>query len=137
MLLSDYLQISPGTWSDWYQWTPQCHSGNCNSFQTRGRSCLWWPCNGNLYQYRYCSTQPVCSASGGTWGPWSSYGICSRSCGGGTQYKYRSCSIGGNCHGSNRMSQSCNTQRCSIGNNIIIKYIKYIKLTVVIIIQQI
>ena len=124
ILLSVYLQVSTGNCCDWSQWTPQCHSGNCiNGYQTRQRrKCLWWPCNGNLYQYRYCSTQPVCSISGGSWGPWSSYGRCSVTCGGGTQYKYRFCSTGSNCQGSNRMSQRCNTQLCSSGNNIITLY---------------
>ena len=54
----------------------------------------------------------------GNWGSWSSYGSCSKTCGGGTQTKTRSCNnpipqYGGiTCNGSSSSDRRCNTNPC-------------------------
>lgn len=59
-----------------------------------------------------------CNIINGGWSNWGGWGACSKTCGGGIQYRYRSCtnptpSCGGNsCTGSNTQSQSCNTHPC-------------------------
>ncbi|XP_058791063.1 A disintegrin and metalloproteinase with thrombospondin motifs 9 [Phymastichus coffea] len=58
----------------------------------------------------------------GQWGDWSSYGECSRSCGGGIERKYRECNNpapkhGGNyCVGERVRYRSCNTRECPPGS---------------------
>ncbi|XP_062714042.1 semaphorin-5A [Aedes albopictus] len=46
------------------------------------------------------------------WGEWSSWNSCSTSCGGGQQFRTRSCEKGGECDGINKMARACNTQPC-------------------------
>ncbi|CRK97461.1 CLUMA_CG010850, isoform A [Clunio marinus] len=54
----------------------------------------------------------------GNWGPWSEFGECSRSCGGGVQSAVRNCdnpppTNGGKyCHGQKIQHRSCNIQDC-------------------------
>ncbi|KAK3092507.1 hypothetical protein FSP39_003791 [Pinctada imbricata] len=56
----------------------------------------------------------------GGWSSWGSYGSCSVTCGGGNQYKSRSCSSpsprygGSQCSGSGRKSRQCSTNPCPI-----------------------
>ncbi len=66
-----------------------------------------------------------CSSVTTTYGSWGSYGSCSASCGGGTQYRYRSWSKtsnydGGSCGtGTESQSRSCNTQSCCTPQQVI------------------
>ncbi|RLV98158.1 hypothetical protein DV515_00011083 [Chloebia gouldiae] len=54
----------------------------------------------------------------GGWGPWSAWGSCSRSCGGGIQFSHRHCDSpkpqhgGSYCEGQRTKYQSCHTQEC-------------------------
>ena len=54
----------------------------------------------------------------GGWSAWGSYDTCSRSCGGGTKYRQRSCNSpspqygGSTCPGSSSQSDSCNSNSC-------------------------
>ncbi|KAL9989079.1 hypothetical protein ACROYT_G003587 [Oculina patagonica] len=56
----------------------------------------------------------------GQWSEWLEWGACSRSCGSGAQYRFRSCdnpvpSNGGKrCPGNNVQSQSCNVHSCPV-----------------------
>ncbi len=56
----------------------------------------------------------------GNWGAWSAYGVCSVTCGGGTQTHTRLCNNptpangGAACTGLASESVSCNTQICPI-----------------------
>lgn len=62
-----------------------------------------------------CLLQPVVD---GGWGPWSPWGSCSRSCGGGVQFSYRHCDSpkpqhgGRYCEGQRAKYQSCHTDEC-------------------------
>lgn len=54
----------------------------------------------------------------GGWGPWSPWGSCSRTCGGGVQFSYRHCDSpkpqhgGRYCEGQRAKYQSCHTNEC-------------------------
>uniref|UniRef100_A0A1A8IWL5 ADAM metallopeptidase with thrombospondin type 1 motif, 2 n=1 Tax=Nothobranchius kuhntae TaxID=321403 RepID=A0A1A8IWL5_NOTKU len=54
----------------------------------------------------------------GNWGSWSEYGQCSRTCGGGVQFRTRSCDNpspangGRTCIGATQQFQMCNTNEC-------------------------
>jgi len=54
----------------------------------------------------------------GNWGKWSGYGVCSKTCGGGTRSRSRRCDSpapahGGNkCSGLGKQTASCNVQHC-------------------------
>nr|XP_060643528.1 A disintegrin and metalloproteinase with thrombospondin motifs 8 [Anolis sagrei ordinatus] len=54
----------------------------------------------------------------GNWGPWSSWGPCSRTCGGGVHFSYRGCDNpmpkngGKYCEGQRVQYESCNTEEC-------------------------
>ncbi|CAK8671672.1 unnamed protein product [Clavelina lepadiformis] len=71
----------------------------------------------NLPSPRRCNTG--CCPVDCRWGSWESYGSCSRSCDGGTQYRYRSPAVsvscgGSKCSGSSSKSRSCNTRCCPV-----------------------
>ena len=63
--------------------------------------------------------QPPSRVVNGNWAAWSSWGICSASCGGGTRNRERTCSDpvpqnGGQlCSGSNQQIDNCNIEPCS------------------------
>ncbi|KAK2849224.1 hypothetical protein Q5P01_009058 [Channa striata] len=54
----------------------------------------------------------------GNWGPWSEFGQCSRTCGGGVQFRTRDCDSpkpangGRSCMGAGYQFQMCNTNEC-------------------------
>ncbi|XP_052703574.1 A disintegrin and metalloproteinase with thrombospondin motifs adt-1-like [Crassostrea angulata] len=85
---------SDGTWND----------GNC-------LGTLQFVCEKN--------TPPI----NGGWAGFGSYGACSKTCGGGTQTRSRTCTNpapqwgGDNCPGSSTESQACNTNACPIDGN--------------------
>lgn len=62
-------------------------------------------------------------AGDGNWGPWSSWGPCSRTCGGGVHFSYRDCDNpvpkngGKYCEGQRVQYESCNTEECSQTGN--------------------
>ncbi|XP_078591867.1 SCO-spondin-like [Branchiostoma floridae x Branchiostoma japonicum] len=66
-------------------------------------------------------TTAVCEVDG-NWSLWSTWSVCSVPCGGGAQYRHRSCdnpapANGGQaCAGLDQESQSCNEQLCTGGN---------------------
>lgn len=60
-------------------------------------------------------------AVNGGWSPWNNWSSCQRTCGGGTQLRYRTCTHplpqhhGKPCIGQGSMSRSCNTFSCPRG----------------------
>ncbi|KAK3093008.1 hypothetical protein FSP39_009947 [Pinctada imbricata] len=76
------------------------------------------PCGGDDVIYKPCNTHD-CAVDGG-WSYWSSYGECSKSCGGGEQIQTRSCTApapqnGGRvCSGPSKRTKSCNTKKCPV-----------------------
>ncbi|KAM6962600.1 hemicentin-1 [Aplochiton taeniatus] len=113
-----------GKWSSWIGWgacSVSCGGGTrqrtrlCASPAPRhaGRQC-----EGNDVQIDFCNSEP-CPVHG-DWGPWSSWGSCSRTCNGGQMRRYRTCdnpspANGGRaCAGADAQTQRCGTANCPV-----------------------
>eukprot|EP00112_Aurelia_sp_Birch-Aquarium-sp1_P019789 Seg4965.1 transcript_id=Seg4965.1/GoldUCD/mRNA.D3Y31 product=Hemicentin-1 protein_id=Seg4965.1/GoldUCD/D3Y31 len=110
-----------GKWSKYAACSKSCGGG----IQTRTRKCDspapqhgGLPCTDPASESQACNTEK-CPVNGGL-SPWSSYGPCSKSCGGGTKKKTRACTNpapefgGSDCIGALSKSASCNTNRCPV-----------------------
>uniref|UniRef100_A0A8C6QPP1 Hemicentin-1 n=1 Tax=Nannospalax galili TaxID=1026970 RepID=A0A8C6QPP1_NANGA len=113
-----------GHWSEWSLWeecTRSCGHGN----QTRTRTCSnpsaqhgGRPCEGNAVEIIMCNIKP-CPVHG-MWSTWQSWGVCSRSCGKGTQTRTRLCNdpppsfSGSYCNGAETQMQVCNERHCPV-----------------------
>ncbi|KAK3095541.1 hypothetical protein FSP39_015906, partial [Pinctada imbricata] len=110
-----------GSWGSYGSCTLTCGGG----LMTRSRVCdnpapqySGQDCVGSSTSQDNCNTHncPI----DGAWATWGAWQTCSVSCGGGTQYKYRTCTdpapqYGGNdCVGVDNTNQDCNTQVCII-----------------------
>ncbi|CAH1773254.1 unnamed protein product, partial [Owenia fusiformis] len=106
-----------GSWSNYSVCSVSCGGG----IQTRTRVCIGpenggKPCEGPTSETRECSTSP-CPVDGG-YGPWSDFGECSKTCGGGTQNRTRLCNNpepangGKDCEGPSIETRSCNENSC-------------------------
>lgn len=89
------------------------------SFHFKSNTCLSNANKFNIYHNRTvenCTSIP--SAVHGNWGPWSSWGSCSRTCNGGQMRRYRTCdnprpaSGGRSCAGTDTEIQKCSTLSC-------------------------
>ncbi|KAK7898710.1 hypothetical protein WMY93_019563 [Mugilogobius chulae] len=106
-----------GQWMEWGPWS-RC-SVTCNTgTQQRQRRCSasvhgWAECKGPHQESRDCAN-PACS--GGNWGMWSHWSLCSKTCDSGWQRRFRTCetSPGPNtpCEGSAEEVRSCNDKKC-------------------------
>uniref|UniRef100_A0A8C6KIV3 Thrombospondin-1 n=1 Tax=Nothobranchius furzeri TaxID=105023 RepID=A0A8C6KIV3_NOTFU len=113
-----------GSWSHWSPWSScsvTCGAGVitrirlCNSPtpQLGGKDCM-----GEGRQTEKCQKSP-CPING-NWGPWSPWGTCSLSCGGGVQTRKRLCNDpaplygGKECVGDAIDKQMCNKKSCPI-----------------------
>ncbi|XP_068696389.1 coadhesin-like [Montipora foliosa] len=112
-----------GQWTSWSAFGP-CSKSCDGGKKYRRRSCSNPPpsnggrsCRGPWHQSNACNTH-TCAVDG-HWSSWSAFGPCSKTCGGGVQYRKRTCNNpppsggGKNCHGPPHQSNSCNTQACS------------------------
>ncbi|KAK2908097.1 hemicentin-1 isoform X2 [Channa argus] len=116
-----------GKWSSWVSWgacSVSCGGGTrqrtrlCASPapQNGGRQC-----EGNDVHIDFCNSEP-CPISG-NWGPWSSWGSCSKTCNGGQMRRYRTCdnprpANGGRaCAGADTQIQRCSTANCPVNGN--------------------
>ncbi|XP_077053664.1 adhesion G protein-coupled receptor B1-like [Siphateles boraxobius] len=107
-----------GSWNDWSAWTP-CSSSCSNGTMQRTREC-----NGPSYGGSECRGEWLETSNcflrdcpvDGRWLLWSSWGSCSKSCGGGHQLRQRVCEgpfFGGEpCNGDKSEMRNCNEKRC-------------------------
>ncbi|NXO04794.1 ATS8 metalloproteinase, partial [Rhinopomastus cyanomelas] len=94
-----------------------CHTKNGSLPWADGTRCkadgLCW--DGRCVPQDALEPQPMVD---GDWGPWSPWGSCSRTCGGGVQFSYRHCDSpkpqhgGRYCEGQRARYQSCHTDEC-------------------------
>ncbi|XP_066934997.1 uncharacterized protein [Clytia hemisphaerica] len=90
----------------------KCFNANYQSC-TKGSHCMGEA--GIVYIYS--------TAVDGGWGDWSSYGGCSKTCGGGKKIRTRKCDRpkpqngGANCVGISSQATSCNTKTCAVNGN--------------------
>jgi len=111
------------SWSDWSECSATCGSG----VQSRSRTCdnpapAWGgnSCSGSYTETRACNTLS-CSKNGG-YSEWSEWGTCTSTCGGGFQYRSRSCTnpapagTGSDCSilGASIEGRACNTRPCAV-----------------------
>uniref|UniRef100_H0VSR4 SCO-spondin n=1 Tax=Cavia porcellus TaxID=10141 RepID=H0VSR4_CAVPO len=108
-------------WTPWTPWSPCSQSclvpGGGPSWQRRFRLCPGPKdaCHGEAIQEEPCSA-PLCPVLS-SWGLWASWSACSVSCGGGVQFRGRSCNglAPGHsvCQGPHGQTKDCNTQPCT------------------------
>ncbi|CAH1773844.1 unnamed protein product [Owenia fusiformis] len=114
--------IVNGDWNIWGDWS-ECSVTCADGERLRHRVCDHPPalhggevCQSEAVQSKPCSLPP-CPVDG-VWEPWSSWGSCDLSCGGGVQWRDRSCLgpfYGGkSCEGPSNDSRDCNTQHCPV-----------------------
>ncbi|XP_060933914.1 hemicentin-1 [Limanda limanda] len=116
-----------GKFSSWVSWgacSVSCGGGT----RQRTRLCAspapqhgGRQCEGNDVHIDFCNSDP-CPISG-NWGPWSSWGGCSKTCNGGQMRRYRTCdnprpANGGRaCAGADTQIQRCSTANCPVDGN--------------------
>uniref|UniRef100_A0A8D2PUT4 ADAM metallopeptidase with thrombospondin type 1 motif 8 n=1 Tax=Zosterops lateralis melanops TaxID=1220523 RepID=A0A8D2PUT4_ZOSLA len=104
---------------------PLCHTKNGSLPWADGTPCK---AQGLCWDGRCVQQDP---AVDGGWGPWSAWGSCSRSCGGGIQFSHRHCDSprprhgGAYCQGQRTKYQSCHTQECPFREQQCEKYNSY------------
>ncbi|CAK8671655.1 unnamed protein product [Clavelina lepadiformis] len=109
-------------WSSWGSWST-CSNTCGPGSQTRSRKhavtayCGGSACSGVSLETKSCNLE--CCPVNCAWGPWSDFGKCSASCGGGHQSRLRnitteaSCS-GDSCSGSSKEIRHCNAECCPV-----------------------
>uniref|UniRef100_A0A8D2KTM3 Hemicentin 1 n=1 Tax=Varanus komodoensis TaxID=61221 RepID=A0A8D2KTM3_VARKO len=116
-----------GKWTSWSSWsvcTMSCGGGT----RQRTRDCSDPPpqyggdkCEGDDVQVDFCNDSPC--PMHGSWGPWSSWGACSRTCNGGQMRRYRTCDSprplngGRACAGADTQIQRCHAELCPEDGN--------------------
>ena len=111
-----------GAWSGWGACSKKCDKGTQTRTRTvtkksaiDGSSCGTSTETGS----QTCNTQGCCSSVSTTYGSWTGWSSCSKTCGGGTQTRSRSVVTksnytGGVCTSTTQTgSQACNTQACA------------------------
>ncbi|GFS05101.1 SCO-spondin-like [Elysia marginata] len=109
-----------GVWRAWSAWS-ECTVTCGNGTQWRNRTCegpyhLGKDCEGEDYETQVCLPR-ICPVDG-KWLPWNDWGVCSKTCGTGTQERFRVCEgpfyDGENCTGPDEEHRDCNTHHCPI-----------------------
>ncbi|XP_044164585.1 SCO-spondin-like isoform X4 [Acropora millepora] len=113
-----------GGWSSWGAWG-SCSKTCGTGYQDRHRSCTspvpaygGSSCAGSSNQQTSCLIKH-CPVHGG-WSSWGAWGSCSKTCGNGNRYRYRSCTAptpkygGRSCIGSRFQWRSCIVKHCAV-----------------------
>ncbi|XP_068740870.1 A disintegrin and metalloproteinase with thrombospondin motifs adt-1-like isoform X2 [Montipora capricornis] len=112
-----------GGWSDWTIWN-KCSRTCGNGKQTSKRYCNnpvpkygGRKCYGNDVRSRACNLKP-CPVNG-RWSKWATWSKCSKTCGYGSQTRFRNCSnpppkYGGKCTGPSSQRKSCLAKKCPV-----------------------
>ncbi|XP_043555476.1 hemicentin-1 [Chiloscyllium plagiosum] len=116
-----------GKWTSWVSWTA-CSVSCGGGTRQRARTCSdpvpqygGHYCEGSDVQIDFCNSDP-CPIHG-NWGPWSSWGTCSRTCNGGQMRRYRTCdnphptSGGRACAGADTQIHRCSIDICPVNGN--------------------
>uniref|UniRef100_A0A8C7PTR8 Adhesion G protein-coupled receptor B2 n=1 Tax=Oncorhynchus mykiss TaxID=8022 RepID=A0A8C7PTR8_ONCMY len=103
-------------WSQWSVCSLTCGQG----WQVRTRSCVSSPygtlCSGALRETRMCNNTATCPVHG-LWEEWSSWSLCSVTCGRGSRTRTRNCVSGGEaklCGGPEKQTKLCNIAVCPV-----------------------
>ncbi|XP_033830993.1 adhesion G protein-coupled receptor B1-like [Periophthalmus magnuspinnatus] len=107
-----------GHWNEWTAWST-CSASCSNGTRQRTRECNGpsyggSECHGSWKETDNCFLKE-CPVDG-RWHAWTTWGSCSKTCGGGVQQRQRVCEgpfFGGEpCDGDNREQKKCNEKRC-------------------------
>ncbi|XP_060586807.1 SCO-spondin-like isoform X3 [Ruditapes philippinarum] len=109
-----------GVWESWTKWD-ECSVTCGGAVHSRYRNCTGpfyggANCSGPANESRDCNTQP-CPVDG-VFNEWGSWYECNVTCGGGIQWRNRTCKgpfhNGADCQGAFNESQECNTEYCPV-----------------------
>uniref|UniRef100_A0A7M5UUX8 Hemicentin-1 n=1 Tax=Clytia hemisphaerica TaxID=252671 RepID=A0A7M5UUX8_9CNID len=113
------------SWSSYSECSEPCGDG----LMTRKRTCTnpspahgGKQCQGATIEEKQCKVKE-CPVNGG-FSEWSSYGVCSKTCGGGTQERKRECNTpkpahgGENCKGETQQSRTCKLKECPVDGGV-------------------
>ncbi|XP_060563197.1 SCO-spondin-like [Ruditapes philippinarum] len=114
------MHESVNIWSPWQTWSTCSVSCGIGKW-SRPRICSTGiDCIGEPIQYGACFKQSCQIDLDGSWGSWSDFANCSRTCGNGVQHRHRQCNNpapqngGQNCTGSAQDFRACATFPCPI-----------------------
>uniref|UniRef100_A0A7M5WIZ1 Hemicentin-1 n=1 Tax=Clytia hemisphaerica TaxID=252671 RepID=A0A7M5WIZ1_9CNID len=117
-----------GGYSSWSSYS-ECSEACGDGLMTRKRTCTnpspahgGKQCQGASTEEKQCKVKE-CPVNGG-FSEWSSYGVCSKTCGGGTQERKRECNTpkpahgGENCKGETQQSRTCKLKECPVDGGV-------------------
>ncbi|KAM8793708.1 properdin [Eudromia elegans] len=112
------LPCRPASWAPWTPWGP-CSVTCGEGTQRRHQDCQGrGGCGGPRRRWELRGCEGPCCPEGGGWSPWSPWGGCSASCGGGEERRHRACAspaprCGGRCPpGASSESRACAEGPC-------------------------